>query len=756
MRKVVVACLLAITSVVALPAGLTSPVRASAGGPVILDGTDAGLHGSRNAGAGTLNSTWNYVKIAMQTLLGLVPGSYSNNGKIAVVGAASDTGNGSNNCGAAAYWAGQALGVSVDFYDGAAAIETFFQNLQTGASANRYKLVQIVEQNWCTNGLDNTEAAKVNAAGQAIAAHVNRGGALFAQSQTYGWLTALFPTTTASGACGGSNPILTAAGTSNFPGLTNSDIAAPWHNCFVDSTGTLPLQVLASEGGNAVIIGGASVSLPGAVTATAVSTFMDTSTQACFSVNVKEGSPLANLAGARVDMSITGTNSSVNLNTLYTAQQRTTAANGNTQQFCYTTSGAGTDTVNIEAFAGNPEASKGTTTLTFRWVTAPVITTLTGGSSSISVAFTGPNNGGGAAPTNFKYQIGNGAWTALNPVDTTTPVVISGLTDGTSYAIRIRGVYAEGDGPISNQVTGIAGAVPSAPRNVNGTPQGSGILVSWAPPLSEGGGPVLAYLVVALPGGSRCSVAGAETSCLFPGLTAGSDYSFTVYASNVIGDGLTGVSGIVQAPATTTTTAPPTTVRPTLPDATTPAAPVPAPNGSLPAVPLGQSLVTENGVLTTVTVEEVKTGNWKMSGADFQWELEIPAADTAGSSSGIVTLVRNREVEVSGSGFKSGTLVDVWLMSTPIFLGTVLVNPDGSFEGALVVPAGIEPGRHTLQANGTTPDNEIRSLNLGVQVLAGNPRLPITGNDTSPLSQIALFSLLLGAAVVLGRRFRRV
>jgi len=167
-------------------------------------------------------------------------------------------------------------------------------------------------------------------------------------------------------------------------------------------------------------------------------------------------------------------------------------------------------------------------------------------------------------------------------------------------------------------------------------------------------------------------------------------------------------------------------------------------------------LVTENGVLTTVTVEEVKTGNWKMSGADFQWELEIPAADTAGSSSGIVTLVRNREVEVSGSGFKSGTLVDVWLMSTPIFLGTVRVNPDGSFEGALVVPAGIEPGRHTLQANGTTPDNEIRSLNLGVQVLAGNPRLPVTGNDTSPLSQIALFSLLLGAAVVLGRRFRRV
>lgn len=279
-RRVGGAWLLALASCATVtgPFGSTPTVSAApvgatqAGGPVILDGTDAGLHGSITLdGSGVpkaseLNSTWVYELKAWETLLAGVPSSYEHNGKVAIVGA-SDSTSTSNNCGAAAHYIAERLAsgeVTVDYVDGAAAIGTLFDGVLAGTS--NYQMIQIVEQNWCGNGMDNTEAAVVNARGPAIAAHVNRGGALFAQSQSYGWLNSLFTDLSASTAgCSGSTPSLTAAGYAQFPGLTDSDIAAPWHNCFV-ATGEFPLTQLALQSGtHTVILGGDSVTLPSTV-----------------------------------------------------------------------------------------------------------------------------------------------------------------------------------------------------------------------------------------------------------------------------------------------------------------------------------------------------------------------------------------------------------------------------------------------------------------------------------------------------------
>jgi hypothetical protein len=343
-----------------------SPVLATTGGPVILDGTDAGLHGSVNTGTtpATLNSTWVYLKKAYENLLAGVPGSYTNNGKVAVIGASTSTAT-SNNCGAASYYIGQQLGITIDFFEGASAIETFFVGVL--ANTNRYKLIHIVEQNWCGNGMDNTEAAKVDAAGQAIAAHVNRGGALFAQSQSYGWLSDLFPTLSRNSSSG-STPALTTAGNTQFPGLTNSDITAPWHNSFQDSSGTLPLDILALDGGRPVIIGGSSVSLPSAVTATETpSGTAGTGSSVCLVVNVKSGSPLANFSGATVSFSIAGANSGA------TISNQTTDASGNTPSVCYSGSNAGTDTITASAVNPSNSNSLGEAVVSFIW-TAPATT----------------------------------------------------------------------------------------------------------------------------------------------------------------------------------------------------------------------------------------------------------------------------------------------------------------------------------------------------------------------------------------------
>lgn len=74
--------------------------------------------------------------------------------------------------------------------------------------------------------------------------------------------------------------------------------------------------------------------------------------------------------------------------------------------------------------------------------------------TSVSVAFT-PGTINGASPTNYKYSLStNGGSTygepiALDPADIVSPVVISGLTSGTTYHIKLRAVSDFGDSPDS-------------------------------------------------------------------------------------------------------------------------------------------------------------------------------------------------------------------------------------------------------------------------------------------------------------------
>jgi titin len=89
---------------------------------------------------------------------------------------------------------------------------------------------------------------------------------------------------------------------------------------------------------------------------------------------------------------------------------------------------------------------------------APTITGITAASStSLNVAFTAGANGGEPI-TNYKYSLNSGAYTAFSPADITTPLVITGLTASTTYAVRIRAVTAVGDGAIAGPTNGTTSA----------------------------------------------------------------------------------------------------------------------------------------------------------------------------------------------------------------------------------------------------------------------------------------------------------
>jgi hypothetical protein len=94
--------------------------------------------------------------------------------------------------------------------------------------------------------------------------------------------------------------------------------------------------------------------------------------------------------------------------------------------------------------------------------TAPTIDSATAGSGFIRINFTAGSIYGSPI-TNYQYSTDNGSnWSNRSPVDTSTPLTISGLTNGTSYQVRIRAVSAVGNSDSSTSITATPNAVTVA------------------------------------------------------------------------------------------------------------------------------------------------------------------------------------------------------------------------------------------------------------------------------------------------------
>lgn len=233
-------------------------VLPASAGPIILGGDDLTDHGSATSiGVGNAQG-WLYIQRAITSILS--PGSNITRsghipGRIAALGAAPSSAL-SDDAGAAIGSAAAAAGFTVDYYDGAAAINAFFAGLANNTVPNPAMLW--IAGTSADNDLDSDEGAALTANAPAIAAFVSSGGGLMAHGygvNAYGWLTAILPGLTQNNVCN-VNGALTPAGVAAFPGLTDSDInAGPCHSSFSGNLGGL--QVLANDAnGLHFIIGG--------------------------------------------------------------------------------------------------------------------------------------------------------------------------------------------------------------------------------------------------------------------------------------------------------------------------------------------------------------------------------------------------------------------------------------------------------------------------------------------------------------------
>jgi len=161
---------------------------------------------------------------------------------------------------------------------------------------------------------------------------------------------------------------------------------------------------------------------------------------------------------------------------------------------------------------------------------------------------------------------------------------------------------------------------------------------------------------------------------------------------------------------------------------------------------------------------EVSTSNGSdlvMRGADYELRLTGQCSSgcsiqTNAAGRQILQLDNQGAVQVAGEGFQPGSVVYVWLFSTPQFLGELTVGTDGAFSGALPL-IGVEPGEHTLQVSGVNFNGQVRTANLGVIVdapdVTGN--LPTTGQSFGALKWM-LMMLGIGGILLAARRRRVV
>jgi hypothetical protein len=89
---------------------------------------------------------------------------------------------------------------------------------------------------------------------------------------------------------------------------------------------------------------------------------------------------------------------------------------------------------------------------------APTIGTATAGNASASVAFTAPANIGSSAITSYTATSSPGAFTGTGA---SSPVTVSGLTNGTAYTFTVQATNGAGTGPASAASNSVTPVVPN-------------------------------------------------------------------------------------------------------------------------------------------------------------------------------------------------------------------------------------------------------------------------------------------------------
>ena len=310
--------------------------------------------------------------------------------------------------------------------------------------------------------------------------------------------------------------------------------------------------------------------------------------------------------------------------------------------------------------------------------------TATGGQGSATVSWNAPSTGGPPTTYTITPYIGS---TAQPPTTVTgsppaTSATIQNLTPGTTYTFTVQASNPNGSGPVSAASNSIStAAVPGAPTSVVASGASSQALVSWAAPANNGGSSITGYTVTPYVGstaGTPVQASGSATSANITGLTNGTSYTFTVTATNAVGNGPASSPSNAAVPEDT------------IFDFATPAT---IDSGDTSSVELGVEFTsTQAGTIVGVRFYKApnNTGThvgslWTASGT-----LLASATFTNETASGWQQVNFSAPVAISAN--------------TTYVVGYLAPNGHYSYTGAAFTSSGVTNGPLTALANSTTPN----------------------------------------------------
>lgn len=292
------------------------------------------------------------------------------------------------------------------------------------------------------------------------------------------------------------------------------------------------------------------------------------------------------------------------------------------------------------------------------------------GHQSATVSFA-PGSDNGQPVSNFQYSLDGGTWKSLSPADITSPVTVTGLTNGTTYRIRLRGVNAFGGGQPSAAVAVTPGPqVPAAPTKAVASPRNGAASVAFIGGAANGAS--ITNFQYSLDGAAwRALVpADAASPVRIPGLRNGVRYAVRLRAVNAKGAGAASATVYVR-PSTT----------PVPPGAPMSLTATPGTTGRAAALSFWPG--SDGGATISTYQYSLNGGAWRsLSAPDGASPITVP-----GLNPGATYGIRIRAINAAGAG-TSSTSTTVKMFSVPSAPRALVVKPaDGGVRFTFAPPA---------------------------------------------------------------------